>query len=89
MGKCINKNRKRGLKMNIEELKEIMEENNIDVNYDNMENKTFEELDLDSVDLMMIIFSIKEKYGIEFIMNRGNTVKDLIDRVNREIENKK
>lgn len=75
--------------MNIEELKEIMEENNIDVNYDNMENKTFEELDLDSVDLMMIIFSIKEKYGIEFIMNRGNTVKDLIDRVNREIENKK
>ena len=89
MGKCINKNRKRGLKMNIEELKEIMEENTIDVNYDNMENKTFEELDLDSVDLMMIIFSIKEKYGIEFIMNRGNTVKDLIDRVNREIENKK
>lgn len=75
--------------MNIEELKEIMEENNIDVNYDNMENKTFEELDLDSVDLMMIIFSIKEKYGIEFIMNRGNTVKNLIDRVNREIENKK
>ena len=74
--------------MNIEELKEIREENNISVDYENMEEKTFEELDLDSVDLMMIIFSIKDKYGIDFMINRGNTVKNLIDIVNREIENK-
>lgn len=74
--------------MNIEELKEIMEENNISVNYENMEEKTFEELDLDSVDLMMIIFSIKDKYAIDFMINRGNTVKNLMDIVNREIENK-
>lgn len=74
--------------MNIEELKEIIEENNIDINYDGMEEKTFSELGIDSVDLMMIIFAIKDKYGIDFMMNRENTIKNLIDVVNREIKNK-
>lgn len=74
--------------MNIEELKEIIEENNIDINYDGMEEKTFSELGIDSVDLMMIIFAIKDKYGIDFMMNKENTIKNLIDVVNREIKNK-
>lgn len=74
--------------MNIEELKEIIEENNIDINYDGMEEKTFPELGIDSVDLMMIIFAIKDKYGIDFMMNKENTIKNLIDVVNREIKNK-
>lgn len=74
--------------MNIEELKEIIEENNIDINYDGMEEKTFSELGIDSIDLMMIIFAIKDKYGIDFMMNKENTIKNLIDVVNREIKNK-
>ena len=74
--------------MNIEDLKEIIEENNIDINYEGMEGKTFSELGIDSVDLMMIVFAIKDKYDIDFMMNRENTIKNLIDVVNREIKNK-
>lgn len=75
--------------INIKEIKEIMEENNIEVNSEDIGEKTFRELGIDSVDMMMMIFAIKEKYQIEFMINRENTVNQLILVVNKEIENKK
>ena len=75
--------------VNIENIKEIMEENNIEINCENMEEKTFLELGIDSVDMMMMIFSIKEKYQIDFIINRENTIEHLLTLINKEINNKK
>lgn len=75
--------------VNIEIIKEIMEENNIEVNCEAIEGKTFVELGIDSVDMMMMIFSIKEKYQIDFMINRENTIQQLIEIVNKEIKNKK
>ena len=75
--------------INIKEIKEIMEEKNIEVNSEDIGEKTFRELGIDSVDMMMMIFAIKEKYQIEFMINRENTVNQLILVVNKEIENKK
>ena len=75
--------------INIKEIKEIMEENNIEVTGEEIGEKTFRELGIDSVDMMMIVFSIKEKYQIDFMINKENTINQLILVVNKEIENKK
>ena len=90
MGKYFNKSKGSELNMiNIKEVKEIMQENNIDVTSEEIGEKTFKELGIDSVDMMMMIFAIKEKYQIDFMINRENTINQLIFAVNKEIENKK
>ena len=90
MGKYFNKSKGSELNMiNIKEVKEIMQENNIDVTSEEIGEKTFKELGIDSVDMMMMIFAIKEKYQIDFMINRENTINQLIFVVNNEIENKK
>lgn len=75
--------------INKEKIIEMMKDNNIDIDYDiDMNNKSFEELGLDSVDLMMLSFSIKEEYKVDFMINRSNTMEHMIEVVNREINSK-
>lgn len=72
--------------MNKEEILDLMRENNIDIDYTNTENKTFEELGLDSVDLMMLIFAIKSKYKVDLTPDKKITLEETVDRINEYLK---
>ena len=71
--------------MSESELIEIMKENDIDIDYKNIENKTFEDLGIDSVDLMMIIFTIKTKYNVELSPDKNITIEQMVNKINEKL----
>ena len=71
--------------MSKSEIIEIMKENDIDIDYKNIENKTFEDLGIDSVDLMMIIFTIKTKYNVELSPDKNITIEQMVNKINEKL----
>ena len=68
------------------EIIEIMKDNDINIEYENIENRTFEELGIDSVDLMMVIFGIKTKYNIDLAPDKNITIQQMVDRINENLK---
>lgn len=71
--------------MSKNEIIEIMKDNDINIEYENIENRTFEELGIDSVDLMMVIFGIKTKYNIDLAPDKNITIQQMVDRINENL----
>ena len=63
-----------------------MKDNDINIEYENIENRTFEELGIDSVDLMMVIFGIKTKYNIDLAPDKNITIQQMVDRINENLK---
>lgn len=72
--------------MSKNEIIEIMKDNDINIEYENIENRTFEELGIDSVDLMMVIFGIKTKYNIDLAPDKNITIQQMVDRINENLK---
>lgn len=65
----------------LEQIIEIME-SEMDRKFDNIdENTTFEELQLDSLDMVEIIMDIEEKFDIEISDEDGENIKSIGDAV--------
>lgn len=65
----------------LEQIIEIME-SEVDTKFDNVdENTTFDELQLDSLDMVEIIMAIEEKFDIEISDEDGENIKCIGDAV--------
>lgn len=65
----------------LEQIIEIME-SEVDTKFDNVdENTTFDELQLDSLDMVEIIMAIEEKFDIEISDEDGDNIKCIGDAV--------
>ena len=70
--------------MSMENLIELFKTNNIKVKGEISEEKTLSEIGIDSLDTMMVTYSIAETTGKELELNKSHTLRSILAMINAE-----
>lgn len=70
--------------MTMENLIELIKTSGVKIKDDIDENKTLSEVGIDSLDVMMVTYSIAEKTGMELEINKSNTPKAILAMINEK-----
>lgn len=68
--------------MNIKNLTELMKSANVEFEGEVSENVTFSELEIDSLDIMMLSFEIEKKTGKKLTFTKDETMKEVMEKIN-------
>jgi acyl carrier protein len=74
--------KKRCLKMKIEDIIKLMEKANVEYEGEITEDSTFADLEIDSLDIMMLAFEVEKANGKKLTFSKDESIKQALEKIN-------